>query len=78
MLNVSGIVHELELWKRSARGVDDYAGVVNQVMLSGGDLDSLKGVVIDDEYCIRDDVCDDEVIDVMERIIGVDYCVCGY
>ena len=41
-------------------------------------MDSLKGVVIDDDYCIRDDVCDDEFIDVMERIIGVDYCVCGY
>ena len=78
MLNVSGIVHELELWKRSPRGVDDYAGVVNQVMLSGGDLDSLKGVVIDDDYCIMNNINDDEFINIMENIIGVDYYVCGY
>ena len=78
MKNISKIIHEFELWKRSTRTIDDYAGVVNQIILSQGDVNTLKGVVIDDDYCIMNNINDDEFINIMENIIGVDYYVGGY
>ena len=76
--NVSKIIHELELFKRSNRTLNDYASVVNQVMLCGGDVSSLYGVVLDKDDCILENINDKEFIYKIKEIIGSDYYVYGY